>query len=100
MRRVLGALIDVGTPLALGPTRSLGASHEQSRPDAPRLHPHPSEKNAEGQDDTFWLNIGAAFPHKDAKGYNLVLQAMPLDGKLVIREVSEPEPEPVKGKKG
>ena len=37
-------------------------------------------KDAEGQDDTFWLNIGAAFPHKDAKGFNLVLRAMPLDG--------------------
>ncbi len=37
-------------------------------------------KDAEGQDDTFWLNIGAAFPHKDAKRYNLVFQAMPLDG--------------------
>ena len=55
-------------------------------------------KTDKGEDDTFWLNIGAAFAHKDAKGWNLVLQAMPLDGKLVIREVTEPEPEPAKGK--
>ena len=46
----------------------------------------------EGQDD-FWLNIGLAFPHKDGKGLNVVLQAFPLDGKIVLREPSEDEPE-------
>lgn len=54
-------------------------------------------KDSDGEDDTFWLNIGSAFEHKDKKGYNVVLQALPLDGKLVLREISEPEPEP-KGK--
>ena len=38
----------------------------------------------EGQDD-FWLNVGAAFPHKDGDGFNVVLQAMPIDGKIVLR---------------
>ena len=42
----------------------------------------------EGQDD-FWLNIGLAFPHKDGKGLNIVLQAFPLDGKIVLREPSD-----------
>jgi hypothetical protein len=42
----------------------------------------------EGQDD-FWLNLGLAFPHKDGKGFNLMLQALPIDGKLVCREVAE-----------
>ena len=41
--------------------------------------------------DSFWLKIGAAFHHKDGKGYNLVLQALPLDGRLVLREYKEPE---------
>ena len=40
--------------------------------------------------DDFWLNIGAAFPHDDGKGFNVLLQALPLqhDGqcKIVIRE--------------
>ena len=45
----------------------------------------------EGQDD-YWLNIGLAFPHKDGKGFNIVLQALPLDGKIVCREVSDDEP--------
>lgn len=41
----------------------------------------------EGQDD-FWLNLGLVFPHKDGKGFNLMLQALPIDGKLVCREIS------------
>ena len=42
----------------------------------------------EGQDD-YWLNIGLAFPHKDGSGFNIVLQALPLDGKIVCREIAE-----------
>ena len=38
----------------------------------------------EGQDD-FWIAIGAAFMHQDGDGYNIVLQALPLDGKIVLR---------------
>ncbi|NJO34146.1 MAG: hypothetical protein HC869_14445 [Rhodospirillales bacterium] len=37
----------------------------------------------------FWLNIGVAFNHKDAKGFNLILQALPLTGKLVLRQYEE-----------
>lgn len=46
----------------------------------------------DGQDD-FWLNLGLAFPHKDGKGFNIVLQALPIDGKIVCREVAQDEPE-------
>ena len=38
----------------------------------------------DGQDD-FWLPIGAAFPHQDGDGYNIVLQALPIDGRVVLR---------------
>ena len=44
----------------------------------------------EGQDD-YWLNLGLAFPHKDGKGFNIMLQAFPLDGKIVCREVTTEE---------
>ena len=46
----------------------------------------------EGQDD-YWLNIGLAFPHRDGKGFNIVLQALPLDGKIVCREITNDEGE-------
>jgi hypothetical protein len=53
----------------------------------------------EGQDD-FWLNLDLVFPHRDGSGFNIMLQALPLDGKIVCREITEedqtvPENEPV-----
>lgn len=39
----------------------------------------------EGQDD-FRLAIGAAFMHQNGDGYNVVLQALPIDGKIVLRQ--------------
>jgi hypothetical protein len=61
------------------------ADRDQSRQPTHRAY---SVIKREGQDD-FWLNLGLAFPHKDGKGLNIVLQAFPLDGKIVLREVSE-----------
>jgi hypothetical protein len=46
----------------------------------------------EGQDD-FWLNVGLVFPHKDGDGFNIMLQAFPLDGKIVCRAIAEGEAE-------
>ena len=38
----------------------------------------------------YWLNLGMAFPHDDGKGWNVLLQAVPLpwngECKIVIRE--------------
>ena len=47
-------------------------------------------RRGEGQDD-FWLNIGLVFPHKDDGGFNIMLQAFPLDGKIVCREITANE---------
>jgi hypothetical protein len=41
-------------------------------------------KRGEGAED-FWLPIGAAFSHQDGTGFNIVLQALPIDGKIVLR---------------
>lgn len=43
-----------------------------------------------GQDD-LWLNLGLVFPHKDGNGFNLMLQALPLDGKIICREITADE---------
>jgi hypothetical protein len=42
----------------------------------------------EGQDD-FWLNLGLVFPHKDGGGFNIMLQALPIDGKIVCRRIED-----------
>jgi hypothetical protein len=47
----------------------------------------------EGQDD-FWLNIGAAFMHQDGEGFNIVLQALPINGKIVLRPPKAQAEEP------
>ena len=54
----------------------------------------------EGQDD-YWLNLGLVFPHNDGSGFNIMLQAYPLDGKIVCREISEDDAaEPVPAARG
>jgi hypothetical protein len=51
------------------------------------------DREGEGDDnDTFWTRIGSAWPHKDGKGLNLVLSALPINGRLVLREYT-PEDE-------
>ena len=37
----------------------------------------------------FWTRIGAAWAHKDGKGFNIQLDSIPLDGKISLRVVSE-----------
>src|SRR5208282_6871245 len=53
----------------------------------------------EGQDD-FWLNIGLVFPHKDGGGFNIILQAFPLDGKIVVREITAEDEQSTKEQTG
>ena len=44
----------------------------------------------EGEDnDAFWTRVGSAWPHKDGKGLNVVLSALPIGGRLVLREYTE-----------
>jgi hypothetical protein len=42
----------------------------------------------DGQDD-FWLNIGLVFTHKNDDGFSILLQALPLDGRIVCRGITE-----------
>ena len=59
---------------------------EKNQPKQP-THRAYSVIRREGQDD-FWLNLGLVFPHKDGGGFNIMLQALPLDGKIVCREIT------------
>ena len=40
-------------------------------------------------DDTFWTCIGAAFAHKDHYGMTLILRALPVGNRIVIRRFTE-----------
>ena len=59
----------------------------ERQPASPPTHRVYTVIRREGQDD-YWLNIGVAFPHEDGKGFNVMLQALPLhgNGKIVLRE--------------
>jgi len=41
------------------------------------------ERNGATEHD--WMRIGVAFPNEDGKGFNLILHAVPVDGKVVLR---------------
>lgn len=39
--------------------------------------------------EDFWTNVGIVYPHDDQEGFNVLLQALPIDGKLVLRTYKE-----------
>lgn len=44
-------------------------------------------KYKQGKEErTHWLAIGQAFGHKDGEGFDIVLQALPVDGRVVLRK--------------
>jgi hypothetical protein len=43
----------------------------------------------DGKDKGFWTRIGAAWQHKDGKGFNVQLDVVPLDGRIQLRVATE-----------
>lgn len=37
----------------------------------------------------FWTRIGSAWPHGDGKGFNIQLDAVPLDGRITLRDAND-----------
>lgn len=35
---------------------------------------------------SYWTRIGRLFPHEDGKGHDLLLNALPVNGRVVIRQ--------------
>lgn len=52
------------------------------------------EFEKDGKKDSFWTRIGAVWPHKDGKGYDLVLEALPVNGRVTLREPKADEQAP------
>ena len=43
------------------------------------------------QDDQLsdvWINVGLSFAHEDGKGFEIELKALPIDGRLICRDVT------------
>ena len=45
----------------------------------------------DGKADASWNRIGAAWLHKDGKGFDVTLEAVPVNGRLVLR-LNTPKP--------
>ena len=43
----------------------------------------------DGNEKGFFTRIGAAWPNKDGKGFNVQLDAVPLNGRITLRLASE-----------
>lgn len=52
---------------------------------------HVTDRVQDGNEEMggFWTKIGAAWPHRDGKGFNISIETIPLNGRLVLRERPE-----------
>jgi hypothetical protein len=58
----------------------------------PKFHAYSvREYEKDGKKDSFWTKIGVVFEHKDGKGFDVVLEALPVNGRVTIREPKEGE---------
>ena len=46
-------------------------------------------RDVEGRDKSVWNTVGAVWLHKDGKGADVLLHAIPLTGRIVLRERTE-----------
>lgn len=46
-------------------------------------------RDGEESEKGYWTRIGAAWPHKDGKGFSLSLELVPLSGRLTLREAQD-----------
>jgi hypothetical protein len=44
--------------------------------------------------EPYWMRIGAMWPHLDGNGFNLLLDTLPLDGRVVLRLAAEKDAGP------
>lgn len=60
---------------------------DEDRPATPSYIASYAQEGKDGK--SYFKEIGAAFPHKDGKGHNIDLGAVPLKGPIILREPQE-----------
>ena len=48
-----------------------------------------TERPSDDGKQSYWSKIAIAWAHKDGQGYNIQMDALPVDGKLVLRTVND-----------
>jgi len=59
----------------------------------PNLYAYAVEDAPRGK-KAYWTRIGRLFAHKDGKGYDVVLNALPINGRIVVRQEEAREEAP------
>src|SRR5208337_4218143 len=80
----------------------LSLPHNPSRSSVMAENQRPTHKVfvVEGEgDDAFWTRVGSAWRHKDEQGYNVVLSALPINGRLVLLAFTEDDDKADNGKR-
>ena len=63
-------------------------TNQASTPSKAPSHVAYQVRDREGK-KAFWTKIGSAWAHNDGKGFNIQLEAVPLDGRITLRVASE-----------
>jgi hypothetical protein len=50
---------------------------------------HIAYKVSNNNEKSYWTRIGVAFAHNDSSGFNIILDAIPFDGKITLRAISD-----------
>jgi hypothetical protein len=72
--------------------RKTTAAHTASRKATP-LHAYVVKDGKGESRKGFWTRIGTAWPHEDGEGFNILLDALPVDGRIVLRAPKADEQE-------
>ena len=61
----------------------------QTKSSKPAYIAYHVRNNKDEQGESFWTRIGVAFSHQDGKGFNLLIETVPLDGRITLRVPAE-----------
>ena len=64
------------------------SNDKQTNPKAPTHIAYQVRESRNGGKG-FWTRIGSAWPHGDGQGFNIQLDAVPLDGRITLRVASD-----------
>lgn len=59
--------------------------NKRNEPNGPALVAYHVREAKDGKGKGFWTRIGAAWSHEDGEGFNVQIDLLPIDGKIVLR---------------
>jgi hypothetical protein len=71
------------------PSSTAPSTGPKPRPD---FEAFTTRKRPDGQKDV-WIDIGAGFLHADGAGINIILAAIPIDGRVILRPMQDRPPQ-------